>query len=115
MRWIGPVRCREYCEPVSQVRSADSMGYAVERGSKPLQFYTLPVRGIQELHADDSFSAGEGGLLFEHALAIDEMAEGVQNFLGMLDVETAGRFVEYEELGFCEECERESESLANSV
>lgn len=77
MRWIGPVRCREYCEPVSQVRSADSMGYAVERGSKPLQFYTLPVRGIQELHADDSFSAGEGGLLFEHALAIDEMAEGV--------------------------------------
>ncbi len=77
MRWVGPVRCREYCEPVAQVRSADPMGYAVERGSKPLQFYTLPVRGIQELHADDTFSAGENGLLFEHWLAIDEMAEGV--------------------------------------
>jgi hypothetical protein len=48
------IYCSAQCSPVSVIQSSDALGYMVERETLGL-FYSLPVRGVQEIYTSDTF------------------------------------------------------------
>ena len=70
-------RCISHCSPVSNVLSADKLGYTIERHSGSNEFFTLPVRGLKEAYGSIDFKTGVNGALFEFKLRADPLDKSV--------------------------------------
>jgi hypothetical protein len=62
-------RCIKKCNPVTLIQSSDDLGYAIERQTSE-SFFTLPLRGLQEIYTSDDFDDEGTNLLFKFELQL---------------------------------------------
>ena len=85
---IGPaiLQITSTCSPFSNILSADSLGYTVERQNTDPLFFTLPIRGIKEIYGDETFLPEDSsGTLFEFRLNGDELNTSVHGAFSYTD------------------------------
>ena len=89
------IYCSALCSPVSIIQSSDAMGYSVERET-PGSFYSLPVRGLQEIYTSDTFDDLGTNQLFQFktvAFGNSHLANGVHGPFSELGDEIKFRFL----------------------
>jgi len=65
------------CSPVESLLWSDEENYRIFRSTEKSQFFSFPVRGIQEVYTDNSFASGADGRLFAFRFDDAEMHFGV--------------------------------------
>jgi hypothetical protein len=103
------ITCTAQCNPVSDIRAEDALGYAVERNTSKT-FFTLPILGMQEIYTSPSFDDENTDQLFTIGLnnfGDAYMSNGVH-----------GKFAESESnvrFRFLYRCPTKSEQMIDSI
>jgi hypothetical protein len=87
--------CSAQCNPVALIQSTDKFGYTVERSS-PATYFTLPLRGLQEIYTSKTFDDEGSDQLFEFGMnysGFNLLSNGVHGRFAELGDDLAFRFL----------------------